>query len=121
MIPGRVLDAARRLGGSTLALLHTRLELFGLELKEELGHVVLRMAAAAAGVALALVGVAFAGWALVMSFAPEERPLAAAAFAAACLGAAAVAVWAVRRLPARRPFDASLRALERDRRALTGR
>jgi uncharacterized membrane protein YqjE len=113
----------RRLLGTALDLLHTRLALAATELEEERARLGAQFVAAAlalfcAGVALVL----FALW-VVWIADPAQRALVLGALAAAFGAVAALALLHWRRLARSKPplLSATLEELRKDQAALTGR
>jgi uncharacterized membrane protein YqjE len=108
--------SVRMLAASLVALVHTRLELFGTELQEELARLVLALILSFAAVFFAGLGIAFVGMAIVVAAWENHRLAAAVGLAIFFLGLGGIGAWAVRRLVfARlRLFNASLAELDRD-------
>jgi uncharacterized membrane protein YqjE len=111
-----LIDSARSLVASLFSAGHTRLELFGTELREELARLATALLGGLAVLVLAALGVAFAGFALIIAVAQEHRLMTACLIAALFIAAAAVLAWALLRLIRVKPraFDASLTELARD-------
>jgi uncharacterized membrane protein YqjE len=115
-----LLDSLRGALARVVSLGQTRFALFGVELREELARLATALLGGLAVLVLAALGLAFAALALILSLAPESRVLAAWLVAAGFIACAALVAWLVVRL-ARvkpRPFDATLKELERDYEAL---
>ncbi|HWA39622.1 MAG TPA: phage holin family protein [Burkholderiales bacterium] len=115
-----LLDTIRSSVARLLALGQTRFALFGVELREELARLASALIGGLAVLVLLALGVSFGALALILYLPPEQRVSAAILVAAAFLGLAALVAWIVVRL-ARvkpRPFDATLKELERDYEAI---
>jgi uncharacterized membrane protein YqjE len=100
-----------------LGLLHRRAELFTTELEEEITRLVGVLIWSFVGVQCAIIGLTFVA-VTVLLFVPEgARPWVALALAALFLGIAAFGAVSIKKIIAAktRPFDASLRELEKDR------
>jgi uncharacterized membrane protein YqjE len=100
-----------------VTLLHRRAELFTTELEEEITRLVGVLIWSFVGVQCAIIGLTFVA-VTVLLFVPEgARPWVAAALAALFLGIAAFGAVSIKKIIAAktRPFDASLRELEKDR------
>ena len=115
------LDSARvplkNLLASLLDLVHTRVDLLGTELREELLRFGLIMAGAVLVLLLVTVGAGMLAAALVLAL-WQEHALLGLSLAGACfLIAGSATVWAMSRVMRAkpRPFDASLNELRRDR------
>ena len=115
-----LLDSARTFAAGLMELGHTRLELFGVEVREEMARLTLALVGALAALALALLGVAFGGLAIVIAVSDEHRVLAALLIAAGLAVAAAIAALFVRSVARRKPraFDATLTEMARDYQAI---
>lgn len=117
-----LLESLRTVGGTALDFVHTRVELFGVELRQELMRALGLMIRGIAALLLALLAAVFIGFALIVIFWDSHRELVAilvATFFALLAAAAIVAVkYSVDTRP--RPFDSTLEALERDVDALRG-
>jgi uncharacterized membrane protein YqjE len=112
----RLLDSAQSLLAGVLSLARNRLELFGTELQEELARLFLGLLYAVIAIVVGGMAAVFGGIALIISLGGEYRALAAGLIAVAFLALAGAAAWGMRRLAhdQPRPFDASLKELERD-------
>jgi uncharacterized membrane protein YqjE len=113
--PG-LFHSVRALGASLVALAHTRLELLGTELQEEVARLVLALLYSFAAVAFAALGIAFAAVAILIAAWDSHRLAAAVVIALVFLALGGLGAWVVRRLVfARlRVFDASLSELDKD-------
>ena len=109
-----LLASVQNLLASLLGLARTRLDLLSTELQEALAHFALGIIIAVAAVLLGTLAFAFAGAALVLSVAPENRLLATGIIALLFLAVAAAlsVLLRVRKRP--RIFEASLAELRRD-------
>ncbi|HYC35364.1 MAG TPA: phage holin family protein [Usitatibacter sp.] len=116
----RLLQSAQALLADALALGRTRLELFSTEMQLELARLFFALLAGMAVLLLVVGAVAFAGISLIVSLAPENRAFAAGLIALGFFVLAAAGAYFVRKLAKARarPFDASLKELERDLHAL---
>lgn len=114
-----LLASVQNLLAGLLGLARTRLDLLSTELEEALAHFALGIIIAVAAVLLGTLGLAFAGAALIVAMAPEQRLVAAAVLALVFLaaGAGLAILLRVRKRP--RIFEASLAELQRDQETLT--
>jgi len=119
MSPG-LLDSARGLVAGVISLGHTRLELFGVEMREEIARLTTALLGGLAALVLAALGIAFGALAIVIGVSPEHRVQAALWVAGAFVLAAVVAALVVRGVIQRKPraFDASLSEMARDYEAI---
>lgn len=117
-----LLESMRSLVATGLALLHTRVELVGVELEQELWRARNLLVWALAALLLTLLALGFAGIALIVAFWDTHRELVSLLVAALFAVLAALAIAFLRHtLTAKpRPFDSSLAALERDLDAVRG-
>jgi uncharacterized membrane protein YqjE len=121
--PGGLFDSVKGLAATLLAVAHTRLELFSVDLEEEWVHVssivtwsLAAMFCAGIGVVLATLFLVFALW--------DRHPLLALGIPAALFLLVAALAWRVAAAKVRakpRPFAASLSELDKDREHLTTR
>jgi uncharacterized membrane protein YqjE len=111
-----LIESARALVASLFSAGRTRLELFGIELREELARLATALLGGLAVLVLAALGIAFAAFALIIAVAQEHRLMTACIIAAVFIGAALVLAWVLLRLVRVKPraFDASLTELARD-------
>jgi uncharacterized membrane protein YqjE len=117
---GGLIESARNTLAGLLDLGRTRFELFGAELREELGRLATTLLGGLAVLVLAALGLAFGAAAIILA-APEANRLAVTVGVAVFfLAAAALAGWQVRRVAAAKPraFDATLAELESDLKAI---
>jgi uncharacterized membrane protein YqjE len=116
-------DSAKRMVSTLVAIVHTRFELLATELQEEVARVARILLWSIAALLLLAISFAFGGVTLLLATPPERRVLVAGSLAvlliAAAVASALVARRVIRGKP--RPFDASLRELERDRERLGGK
>ena len=110
----------RRILASLLGMLRVRLELAGIELQEEIDHVVRAVAIAIAGALLLCIGAAFAAIAVIVAFWETHRVLVLALFALAFVAGGAALLYALARLSRERPpmFAETAAQFEQDRRRL---
>ena len=115
-----LVESAKSLLGTLVAIVHNRLELLSTEIQEEIGRVALLLLWGALALLFAFLGIAFVGLLIVIAVSDEHRVLAAALIAALfLLTAVAAALLAARQIAAKpRPFDASLTELAKDRELL---
>jgi uncharacterized membrane protein YqjE len=120
--PPGLIGSLRTLAASLVALLHTRLELLGTELQEELARLVVALLYSFGALLFAALGIGFFGIAVVFGVDEGHRVLAAAVLAAIFLAVGSLGAWAVRRLVFERLriFNASLTELDRDFAVLKG-
>lgn len=117
-----LLDSLRTVAGTGLDFVHTRVELFGVELQQELMGALKLVIQGITALLLALLATGFTGFALIVIFWDSHRTLVAVLVAAFfALLAAATIVVVKRSLGARpRPFNSTLEVIERDIAALRG-
>lgn len=110
----------KNLLASLLDLLHTRLDLLGTELREELLRFGIVLVGACVVLLLVTIGLGLLAAALVLALWDEHALLGLSLVGALFVAVAAIAVWAMGRVMRAkpRPFDASLSELQRDREAL---
>jgi len=110
----------RGLLGTLLDLAHTRLDLFGTELREELLRLGMVLIAGCVVLLTVTIGLGLLAAALVLAL-WEDHALAGLGLAGVCfMGIGALALWSMSRVvrAKARPFEASLGELRRDREAL---
>jgi len=107
----------RRMFASLVRMLRVRLELAGLELQDEIDHVVRALAMAVGGALLLCAGVVFGAIAVIVALWETHRVLAIGGFAALFAGAGAVLLWLLVRASRDRPpmFAETLAQFEQDR------
>lgn len=110
----------RRILASLLGTLRVRLELAGIELQDEIDHVVRAIAMALAGALLLCIGVAFGAIAVIVALWETHRVLALAGFAILFAGGGAVLLWLLARVSRDRPpmFAETVAQFEQDRQRL---
>jgi uncharacterized membrane protein YqjE len=113
-------ESMRSLLTTSLSLVHTRVELIGVELEQELWRLRSLLIWGFAAMLLALMAIGFAGIALIVTFWDTHRELVSAlvagGFALLTLLALALVLRAAKSRP--RMFEGTLRELERDLDAL---
>jgi uncharacterized membrane protein YqjE len=111
-----LLESAQGFIAGLLDLGRTRFELFGTELREELARLATAVLGGLAVLMLAALGLAFAGFAIVLYVGEANRLAAAIGVAVFFFLAAGIAAWVLRRLADTkpRPFDATIAELRRD-------
>ncbi len=115
-----LLESARTFVAGVIAIGQTRLELLGVEMREEMARWTTTLIGGLAAVLLAVLGIAFGALAIVIAV-PEDRRVLAALLVAAGFVVAAIAVALVVRSAARRKphaFEASLAEIARDYQAI---
>lgn len=119
---GGLKRAFARLAGSSVALLHTRLELAGVEFAEERERLQLRLGLLFAGVLLMLFGVLGIAAFVVLYFWETNRVAAILGASAALIAIGIFLVFRARAIgrEAGTPFAATLAELEKDRAWLAG-
>ncbi|HET6348587.1 MAG TPA: phage holin family protein [Candidatus Krumholzibacteria bacterium] len=120
--PRGIFESLKALIDRVLELLQGRVELLSTELEEELTRLVAALVWSIVSALAAILGVSFLT-VMVLLFVPASfRPWAAAIIAVTFLGFAAIGYRSIKRIAAAkpRPFDASLRELEKDRAHLRG-
>jgi len=108
------------MGGRLLALLQVRLELLGVEAREEVNRLAELVALVAVACVLGCLGLGFLAILITVALWDENRLMALTGFTVLFLTLAAVAIWLARSRYRRDhpPFEASLAELRRDRDAL---
>ena len=119
MSPG-LLESARNLLAGVLDLGHTRFELFGTELREELARLAASVLGGLAVLVLAALGLAFGAAAFILSVSEAHRVAATIGVAVLFLLAAGIVAWQLRRVAGAKPraFDATISELQRDLKAI---
>lgn len=117
---GGLIESAQDTLAGLLDLGRTRFELFGAELREELGRLATTLLGGLAVLVLAALGLAFGAGAIILGASEANRLAVTAAVAVFFLLAAALAGWQVRRVAAAKPraFDATISELENDLKAI---
>jgi uncharacterized membrane protein YqjE len=117
-----LLDSLRTVVGTGLEIVHTRIELFGIELEQELMRTRSLIVRSIAALLLIFLAAGFAGFAVIVVFWESHRQLAAILVAGFFALLAAVAVGMLKRFESARPrpFASTLEVLENDSDALQG-
>ena len=115
-----LVESAQRFVANLLELSRTRFELFGVELREELGRLATGLLGGLAVLVLAALGLAFSGLAVVMYVDEANRVVALVGVALFFFAVAVVVALFVRRVATEKPraFDATISELENDVRAV---
>ena len=115
-----IFGSVRSLVHRVLTLLHRRAELFSTELEEEIARFIGVLIWSFVGVQCAIIGLTFVAVTVLLAVPEHYRPWVAGGLAVVFFVGAAFGVRAIKRIVAAkvRPFDASLRELEKDREAL---
>lgn len=113
---GGLFDSLRALIATLVAMAHTRVELFGTEIEEELRRVVALLVGAIAVLALSSLALLFSALVVIVSFWDTHRVAAAASVATGFIAAAAISFLVVRARTRReaRFLSSTLGELERD-------
>ncbi|HEX5133709.1 MAG TPA: phage holin family protein [Candidatus Krumholzibacteria bacterium] len=121
--PRGIIDSLRALLETILTMLHSRAELLGTELEEELGRLIRVLLWALVAVFSVIIGAAFLGTMLLLAAPESYRTLTAAGLGLLFLAGAVAGYFALRRILRSKPrlFDATLSELEKDRDALRSR
>jgi uncharacterized membrane protein YqjE len=103
-----------------VALLHRRAELFATELEEELTRLISVLVCSMVGIQCAIIGLTFIAVTVLLAVPASYRAWVAGGLAVLFLGLAAAGGLFIKKIvrSKTRPFDASLRELEKDREAL---
>src|SRR5262245_5639691 len=106
-----------------VTLLHRRAELFATELEEEITRLIGVLIWSFVGVQCAIIGLTFVAVTVLLAVPEGVRPWVAGGLAVLFLGIAAFGAVSIKKIMAAkvRPFDASLRELEKDSEALKDR
>lgn len=120
---GTLVESLRSLLVTSVALIHTRLELIGIELEQELWRTRSLLVWGLATLLLSLLAIGFTGVALIIAFWDTHRELVSALVAATFIVLTVLAVFFLRRTAQSRPrlFEGSLRELQRDLETLRSR
>lgn len=115
-----LIESAQHMLAGVLELGRTRFELFGAELREELGRLAATVLGGLAVLVLAALGLAFGAAALILNASEANRLAMTVGVAVFFLLAAAIAGWQVKRIAAAKPraFDATISELESDLKAI---
>jgi uncharacterized membrane protein YqjE len=106
-----------------IGLLHRRAELFSTELEEEITRLIGVLIWSFVGVQCAIIGLTFVAVTVLLAVPEGYRAWVAGALAVIFIGIAVIGALSIKKIVAAktRPFDASLRELEKDREHLKGR
>jgi uncharacterized membrane protein YqjE len=120
--PRGIVDSLRALLDRVLSILHHRSELVTTELEEEITRLVGVLLWAFVAVFSVIVGATFVGVMILLAAPPAYRAWTAAGLALLFLALAGIGYRSIRRIlrSKPRPFDASLRELEKDVKQLRG-
>ena len=115
-----LIESAQHMLAGVLELGRTRFELFGVELREELGRLAATVLGGLAVLVLAALGLAFGAAALILHASEANRLAVTVGVAVFFLIAAAIVGWQVKRIAAAKPraFDATISELESDLKAI---
>lgn len=115
-----LIESAQHMLAGVLELGRTRFELFGAELREELGRLAATVLGGLAVLVLAALGLAFGAAALILNASEANRLAMTVGVAVFFLLAAAIGGWQVKRIAAAKPraFDATISELESDLKAI---
>jgi uncharacterized membrane protein YqjE len=121
--PRGIFDSLRALLDTVVSILHNRAELFTTEIEEELTRLIGVALWALAAVLAAIFGAVFVGVTVLIAVPAGYRAFFAGGLGLLFLIFAGIGFFAIRRIVRMkpRPFDASLRELEKDRDHLRGR
>jgi uncharacterized membrane protein YqjE len=116
-----LIDSAKALLATLIAIVHNRLELLSNELQEEIGRVALMLLWGAVALFFGFLAIAFVALLILITFWDDHRLLVAALLAASFLVLALIAGFAAQKQIAAkpRPFGASLNELAKDSEELT--
>jgi uncharacterized membrane protein YqjE len=111
-----LVESAQRFVAHLLELSRTRFELFGVELREELGRLATGLLGGLAVLVLVALGLGFGGFAFVLYVSEANRLAAAIGVALFFFAVAVVVALLVRRVATEKPraFDATITELRRD-------
>lgn len=115
-----IFGSLRSLLHRVLTLVQRRAELFTTELEEEITRFIGVLLWSFVGVQCAIIGLTFVAVTVLLAVPERYRPWVAAGLAVVFFAIAAVGLKAIKKIVAAkvRPFDASLRELEKDREQL---
>jgi uncharacterized membrane protein YqjE len=121
--PGGLFDSLRALIATLVAMAHTRVELFGTEIEEELRRVVALVVGAMAVLALSGLALLFSALVVIVMFWDTHRVAAAASVAIGFIALSIIGFLVVRARTRRRSrfLSSTLGELERDVQQLAGR
>lgn len=117
-----LLESLRAAAGTGIEAIHTRVQLFGVELEQELLLACRLIIQSVTTLLLTCLAVGFIGFAVIVAFWDSHRVLVAMLVAAFFVLLAAVAAFSIKRTLAGRPkpFQSTLEVLERDIDSLRG-
>lgn len=120
--PRGLFASIKALTSRIVTVLHCRAELFSTELEEELTRLIGVLIWSLVGVQCAVIGVAFVAVTILLAVPAGYRPWTAAGLALVFLGVATLGALSIKKIvrAKRRPFDATLLELEKDRDQLRG-
>lgn len=121
--PRGIFDSLRALFDTVVSILHNRTELLTTEIEEELRRLVGVVLWALAGVLSLIIGASLVALTILLAIPEGYRALVAGGFGLLFLIVAGIGGVAIRKIlrAKPRPFDATLRELEKDRDHLRGR
>jgi len=121
--PRGIFDSLRALCDTVVSILHNRAELLTTELEEELGRLIGVALWALAGVLSLIIGATLVAVTILIAIPDGYRALVAGGLGLVFLIVAGIGFVAIRKIlrAKPRPFDATLRELEKDRDHLRGR
>lgn len=121
--PRGLFGSAKALLHRLVTLLHRRAELFTTELEEEIARLIGVLLWSFVGVQCAIIGLTLVSVTVLLFLPDGARPWVALGFALLFLGIAAFGAVSIKKIikAKTRPFDASLRELEKDREHLKDR
>jgi uncharacterized membrane protein YqjE len=113
---GTLVESLRSLVSTGLALIHTRVELIGVELEQELWRARSLLIWGFAALLLSLLAIGFAGVALIVYFWDTHRQLVSAVVAATFIALALIAIALLVHTSRSKPrlFEGTLHELKRD-------
>lgn len=120
--PRGIFDSLRALLDTGVAILHNRVELFTTEIEEEVTRLVGVLLWSLVAVHAAIIGATLVGITILLAVPAHYRALTATGLGLLFLVVAGIGGLAIRKIlrAKPRPFDASLRELEKDRDHLRG-
>jgi len=121
--PRGIFDSLRALLDSVVSILHNRTELLTTELQEELTRLIAVILWGFAGVLSVVIGAFLVSLTILFAIPPQYRALVAGGLGLIFLIVAAIGGVSIRKIlrAKPRPFDATLRELEKDREHLRSR
>ena len=121
--PRGIFDSLRALVDTAVSILHNRTELLTTEIEEELGRLIGVALWSLAGVLALIIGATLVALTILLAVPAEYRIVIAGGLGIIFLAVAGIGLVAIRKIlrAKPRPFDATLRELEKDRDHLRGR